>query len=309
MTKTRQRSSAVPTVTRRAQARLGILLAAPLIVLVIVFLIFPLCNSLYYAVVDFDGFSTNPPFVGLANITHMLTDPMMWAALERNLVWIVVGTAAPLIIGLGLALLLSQIGPSSAFYRMVLFFPYVLPAVAVGIIWGWIFDPLHGWLNRVLRVLGFKGLTQGWLGDPSTALGAVLVTAIWSYTGFVVIIMLSALRSVDQELVEAARLDGANALRTIVNVIVPQIMPVFLMVATITLVGGFSVFDIVFIMTGGGPNNATNVLGTYAYKMAFNRYQISYGTTIALLITVLSLPIAIGLNRLQKRLSLQGVGV
>lgn len=301
-------SSLVPAVTRRAQARLGIALAAPLTVLMVMFLIVPLANSLYYSVVDFDGLNPNPPFVGLDNFTRMLTDPEVWAALGRNVTWIVAGTAAPLVLGLGLALLLSRVGPSAALYRMVFFFPYVLPAIAIGIVWGWIYDPLNGWLNRTLGAFGLGEVTTGWLGDPTTALGAVLATAIWSYTGFVMVIMLSALRSIDQELIDASRLDGANQLQTVLNVILPQIMPVFLMVTTITLVGGFSVFDIVFIMTGGGPNNATNVLGTYAYQMAFNRYQISYGTTIALLITALSLPIAVALNRLQRRLSIQGMG-
>jgi ABC-type sugar transport system permease subunit len=119
---------------------------------------------------------------------------------------------------------------------------------------------------------------------------------------------LSALQNVDLELIDAARLDRTNTVQRVWHVILPQIMPVFLMVTTVTLVGGFSVFDIVFIMTGGGPANASNVLGTYAFTNAFQLNQISYGTTIALLITALSIPCAVALNRLQRRLSLQGMG-
>jgi ABC-type sugar transport system permease subunit len=122
------------------------------------------------------------------------------------------------------------------------------------------------------------------------------------------IVFLSALRNVDVELVEAATLDRANAAQRLWHIILPQITPVFLMVTTITLVGGFSVFDIVFIMTGGGPANATNVLGTYAYSNAFQLNAISYGTTLAMLITALSIPCAVILNRLQRKLSIQGTG-
>jgi ABC-type sugar transport system permease subunit len=180
--------------------------------------------------------------------------------------------------------------------------------VAVGIVWGWIYDPVQGLLNEALGAIGLDSLQRGWLGDPSWALYAVLVTAIWGATGFAVVIFISALRNVDVELVDASRIDGANAPARLWYIILPQIMPVFLMVLTLTLVGGFSVFDIIFIMTGGGPADATEVIGTYAYSSAFELSRISYGTTLALLITVLSVPVAVVLNRLQRKLSLQGMG-
>jgi raffinose/stachyose/melibiose transport system permease protein len=300
------KSSLVPRVTRRAQARLGVLLITPLMVLVIVFFLFPLGSAIYYSFVDFDGVNPTPPFVGIDNYVRMFTDPEMWHALSNNLIWIVVGTISPLVFGLLLAMLLWNVRRASAWYRLAFFFPYVLPGVAIGIVWSWIYDPLNGWLNVALRGVGLSGLETGWLGNPDTALLAVLATAIWATTGFVMIIFLSALRNVDIEQVEAARLDRANALQRLWHIILPQIMPVFIMVTTITLVGGFSVFDIVFIMTGGGPANATNVLGTYAYTNAFQLNSISYGTTLAMLITVLSIPCAVFLNRLQRKLSLQG---
>ena len=191
-------------------------------------------------------------------------------------------------------------------YRLLFFLPYVLPGVAIGIVWGWIYDPVNGPAQRAARAIGLELLATGWLGEPDTALYAVLATAIWAGTGFAIVIFLSALRNVDTELVDASRIDGANARSGSGYIILPQIMPVFLMVLTLTLVGGFSVFDIIFIMTGGGPAEATEVLGTYAYANAFQLNDIGYGTTIALLITILSVPIAVLLNRLQRRLSLQG---
>lgn len=297
-----------PLVTRRAQMRLGLLLVAPVMVMVIVFFITPLVNALYYAFVDFDGLNPNPPFVGLDNFVEMFTDARVLAALQNNAIWIVIGTIAPLVIGLALALLMWNVRRGSSVYRVVLFLPYVLPQVVIGVVWGWIYDPIRGWLNKALELVGLGQLQTGWLGNADTALYAVLATAIWATSGFVFVIFLSALGNVDMELIDAAMLDGTNTLQRLWYVILPQIMPVFLMVTTITLIGGFSVFDIIFVMTGGGPAGASDVLGTYAYSQAFQLNRISYGTTLALLITVLAIPFTIALNRLQRRLSMQGSG-
>lgn len=302
-------TSTLPRVTRRAQARLGILLTLPVTALVVVFFLFPMISALYFSVVDFDGINPSPEFVGLANVVEMFTDPETWHALGNNLIWIVVGTAAPMIIGLLVSVLIWTTRRAGAVYRLAFFLPFVLPGVAIGIVWVWIYDPVSGWLNRALEAVGLHALTRGWLGDPDLALYAVLATAVWAYSGFVIIIFLSALRNVDVELVDASRIDGANSLQRLWFILLPQIMPVFLMVLTLTLVGGFSVFDIIFIMTGGGPADATNVLGTYAYTQAFQLSRIGYGTTLALLITVLSIPFAVAINRLQRRLALQDSGV
>ena len=297
-----------PAATRKAQRRLGILFTLPLLAMVTVFLLLPMANAVYYVFVDFNGIEPRPPFVGLDNFTELFRDPDVYSAFKNNVIWIVVGTIAPLVLGLGLALLLWQVRRGSVVYRVAFFMPFVLPQVAVGVVWGWIYEPSRGWLNKVLDGMGLDAVTTGWLGNPDTALYAVLATAVWSQVGFVFVIFLSALRTVDVDLVDASRLDGANGRQRLRYIIVPQIMPVFLMVTTITLLGGFSVFDIIFVMTGGGPAGATEVLGTYAYSSAFQLNRISYGTTLALLITVMAIPFAVWLNRLQRRHSLEGSG-
>jgi raffinose/stachyose/melibiose transport system permease protein len=298
----------VPPATRRAQTRLGIALILPLMAMVVIFFLFPLVNAIYYAFVDFNGINLAPPFIGLGNFVELATDPAVLPALWHNVIWIVIGTASPLVIGFALALLMWKVRRGSLVYRVAFFLPYILPQVAVGVVWTWIYDPTRGWLNQVLEVVGLGALTTGWLGDPDTALYAVLGTAVWATTGFIFLILLSALRNVDAELVDASRIDGANSLQRVWFIVLPQIMPVFLMVTTLTLVGGFSVFDFIFVMTGGGPAGATEVLGTYAYSSAFQLNRISYGTTLALVITVLAIPFTVALNRLQRRLSLQGTG-
>jgi raffinose/stachyose/melibiose transport system permease protein len=300
--------SDAPAVTRRAQARLGVVLAAPALAVIAVFLVFPLGGAVYYMFVDFNGVDPTPPWVGLRNFTELAADPRVWEAFGHNVIWIVLGTAAPVALGLGLALLLWGGRRGSTLYRVAFFLPYVLPQVAVGVIWGWIYAPSRGWLNRALEAVGLGALTTGWLGNPDTALYAVLATAVWTATGFVFVILLSALQNVDIDLVDAARLDGANGAQRLRHIVLPQILPVFLMITTITLIGGFAVFDIIFVMTGGGPAGVTEVLGTYAYRSAFQLNRISYGTTLALVVSVLAFPFAIWLNRLQRRLSMQGTG-
>ena len=304
----RRVSSNAPGATRRAQTRLGLALVVPLMVMVVTFFLVPLANAVYYVFVDFNGIDPTPAFVGLDNFVELAQDPDVWSAFWNNIIWLVIGTVGPLVLGLALALLVWGVRRASLLYRVAFFMPYVLPQVAIAVVWGWIYDPAQGWLNQALELVGLGALTTGWLGNPDTALYAVLATAVWATSGFVFIILLSALRNVDTDLMDAARLDGANAGQRLRYVIVPQIMPVLLMVTTITLVGGFSVFDIVFVMTGGGPAGATEMLGTYAYSSAFELNRISYGTTLALVITVMAIPFAIGMNRLQRRLSLQGSG-
>jgi raffinose/stachyose/melibiose transport system permease protein len=293
--------------TRRAKARLGLLLAAPSVALVAVFFVFPFVSAIYFSLTSWNGVTPQPPFVGFANFTALARDGQVWHALGNNAIWIVIGTVAPLVIGLLLAVVLWSGVRGVLLYRLSFFLPYVLPPVVIAIVWSWIYDPIYGWLNRILDAVGLGSWTHGWLGEPNTALFAVLGTAIWSTFGFVVVIFLSALQNVDLDLVDAARIDGANAWQRLTRVILPEIMPVFLMVTTVTLVGGFSVFDIVFIMTGGGPGNATDVLGTYSFQNAFQLNRVGYGTALALVITLLSLPFVVILNRVQRRYLLNEV--
>lgn len=303
---TRPRSSL--TRARRQQNRLGLLLIAPALVVVVVFFLFPLASAVYFSLTSWDGVNDTVPFVGLDNYVETATDPAVWHALRNNVVWIVVGTVSPLVLGLVIAVLMWSGIRGVLAFRLVYFLPFLMPPIVVGIVWSWIYDPIDGWLNRLLGAVGLSSLERGWLGEPGTALWAVLATAIWAYTGFVIVIFLAALQNVDEAQVDAARVDGAGPVRRLWHVILPQITPVFLTVATITLVGGFSVFDLVFIMTGGGPGDATMVIGAYSYQNAFQFSRVGYGTTLALLITLLSIPFVVGINRLQRGLSERGMG-
>jgi raffinose/stachyose/melibiose transport system permease protein len=293
--------------TTRAQARLGLVFSMPAALITGVFIIAPVGSAVYLAMTNWNGVTKKQPFVGLANFRAMFTDPLVWHSLENNAIWIAIGTFTPLFVGLILAVLLWSRTRGAALYRVVYLLPYVMPSVVIAITWGWIYDPINGWLNRALTDVGLTSLTRGWLGEPAIVLYAILFAGVWSSIGFSVVILLAALQNVDQDLMDSARMDGANPARRLWHVILPQITPVFLMLTTITLVGGFSVFDIVFVMTNGGPDNASSVIGTYAYQSAFVLDRVGYGTAMALLMVILALPFIVILNRLQRKLSLQGM--
>ncbi|MGH2548153.1 MAG: carbohydrate ABC transporter permease, partial [Thermomicrobiales bacterium] len=174
-------------------------------------------------------------------------------------------------------------------FRTVFFLPQVLSSVVIAIVWGWIYNPIFGLLNTTLDDVGLGTLSRGWLGDPNIALYAVLAAAIWAETGFVFVVFLAGLQNVSRDLIEAATLDGANAWHRFWDVTVPQLSNVITVIGSLLLIGGFNVFDIIFVMTGGGPNNATEVIGTYTYSEAFTQNRIGYAATLSLVMTLISL--------------------
>jgi ABC-type sugar transport system permease subunit len=286
----------------RTQAYYGALFVVPGLLIYTVFMLFPFFATIYLSFTNWDGVSPERDFVGLANYARMFGDATAIKSFVNNVVWVVIGTIAPVVLGLFEALLVwtgSQRG--SLFFRTLFFLPFVLPLVVVGIVWQWIYHPLFGVLNSVLDGVGLDGVSRGWLADPHTALYAVLIAAIWGATGFCFLILHAALQNVDISTVEASMIDGANWFQRARNVIIPQIAPQLTMVTAVTLIGGFAVFDIIFVMTGGGPGNASEVLATYTYKTAFQQNQAGYGSALAMLITILSLVSAVVFVRLRER--------
>lgn len=294
---TRPRRS--PRALRRALA--GWLFVLPSLVLYVVFIVYPFVVSIYYSMTDWDGAKPVKQFIGLANYQALLTDKLMWQALLHNLIWVIIGTIAPIVIGLLLGVLLWTGAKGRIVFRTVYFLPVVLAEVVVGIIWNWIYHPLFGALNQSLHMVGLGSLARGWLGDPSTALLALLMTAIWGYYGFCFVIIMAGLQNVDVDLVEAATIDGANGWQRFINVIVPQLSHVLTMITAYTLIGGFSVFGIVFVMTQGGPGTATQVIATYTYRMAFQQSEVGYGAALSMVMTVLCLIASYIFIRLRER--------
>jgi raffinose/stachyose/melibiose transport system permease protein len=295
-----RRFANVPALQRQ-QTYYGILFIIPGLLIYLVFMAYPFLSTIYLSFTNWNGVAPTKEWVGLSNYTRMFTDGAALKAFINNIVWVIIGTISPVVLGLLEALLVWSSGRGSLVFRTLFFLPFVLPLVVVGIVWQWIYHPLFGVVNKVFDGVGLEGLSRGWLADPHTALYAVLIAAIWGATGFCFLILHAALQNVDVSTVEAAMIDGASWFRRAWSVIIPQIAPQLTMVTAVTLIGGFAVFDIVFVMTGGGPGVASEVLATYTYKSAFQQNEAGYGSALAMLITVLSLVSAVVFVRLRER--------
>jgi raffinose/stachyose/melibiose transport system permease protein len=287
---------------RRQQMKYAILFIAPGLAVYLIFMVYPFLSTAYLSLTNWNGVAETKDFVGLSNYARMLGDGIALKAFSNNVIWVIIGTIAPVAIGLFEALLVWS-GPrrGSLFFQTFFFLPFVLPLVVVGIVWQWIYNPLFGVINTILDGVGLEGLSRGWLADPRTALYAVLIAAIWGASGFCFLILHASLQNVDMSTVEAAMIDGANWFQRAWNIIIPQIAPQLTMVTTVTLIGGFSVFDIIFVMTGAGPGHASEVLATYTYKAAFQQNEAGYGSALAMLITALSLVSTVIFVRLRER--------
>ncbi len=292
------------TFTRRTwrQALIGYAFVLPALLVYLVFIIRPFLDSVYYSLTDWDGARPIKEFVGLANYQKLLTDSLLWQSLYHNLIWVIIGTISPIVIALLLGVLLwgRQVWGRTIF-RTIYFIPVVLSDVVVAIIWNWIYHPFFGATNIILKAIGLGSLARGWLGDPNTALLALLVTAIWSYYGFCFVVIMAGLQNVNMDLVEAATIDGANSWQRFVYVIIPELRHVLTMITAFTLIGGFNVFGIVFVMTKGGPGTATQVIATYTYRTAFQESQMGYGAALSMVMTVLSLISALIFMRLREQ--------
>lgn len=271
-----------------ARQRAGFWFVLPAFLVYLLFFGVPFVATIWLSFTEWNGIG-QPTFTGIENYLRLSGDTAMWAALGNNVIWVVIGTVVPVFIGLIIAVMLWSDARGSMTYRTIYFLPVVLSPVVIGIIWGWIYNPLFGLLNTGLRAVGLGNLAIGWLGESETALYAVLVTAIWSYLGFCIVVQFAGLQKADPELVGAARIDGANARQRFRHVIIPQIRPVLTMVIVYTVIGGFNVFDVVWVMTSGGPNNASEVIATYTYEIAFRSNEYGYGATLSMVMSVLSL--------------------
>jgi ABC-type sugar transport system permease subunit len=273
---------------------------APALLLLGVFVLAPTALVLVGSLHDFSLTSRDWTFVGGANFARAFGDEVFWTALRNNLI-IVVGSIV-LQVGMGtvLAAILDRgITVGRTLLRTIIFAPMVISSVAVGLIWTIILDPNVGPMNAAVRGMGLEPPRLGWLGDPAIAIWVVLVIAAWQYTGFMMVLILAGLQAVPKELYQAAALDGATGLRAFWHITLPSIRNVLIVAVLITTVGGFKVFDLIFVTTGGGPANATQVLGTFIYLQAFNIGAMGYADAISVVLLV----IAVALGWLQLRVS------
>jgi ABC-type sugar transport system permease subunit len=241
-----------------------------------------------------------PKFIGLQNYLEVLSDQDIWAAIEHNVIYAIGTVAGKVTLSLLLAVLLNQRLIGRNIFRTVLFLPVVLSFVAIGLIWTLFFNFDHGILNETLKALSLQGLTHDWLGSADTALGAVIFVDIWKWTGFHLVIYLAGLQSIPKDLYEAALIDGANAWQRFWRITVPLLQPFTAINVLLASLGAFSVFDLVYVMTQGGPFNATNVAMLEIYLQAFQFNRLGYAGAMSLVLLVLVAVMSIVILRITR---------
>jgi multiple sugar transport system permease protein len=269
----------------------GWLFAGPATIIVLGLSIFPAAWSLLLSLQAWDGFSP-ARFVGGDNYTELVTDRHFWDSVVHTGLYTLLFVPASVLTGLFLAVALNRKIRFIGFYRTAIFVPFVASAAATGILATYLFNPQFGLVNNVLRVLGLP--QQGWLENPQQAMLVIAIMSLWGQAAFTTVIYLAALQDVPGELLEAARLDGANPWQAFWSVVWPQLAPVTVFTTIWQTVGAIQLFDLVFTTTRGGPLEVTQTIVYYLYEKAFRSLEFGYGSAIAWVLFGFTLLITIG---------------
>ena len=290
-----------------AKARRGVLswckamcFVLPALVFYLMFTAIPIVNTIQISFYRWDGASAVMNFVGFENYLSVFRDEIFWKALGHNLFWIAFTVLIPTTLGIVLAVLLNQrFVRCRLLFRVVFYMPSIISMVAVSVVWSWIFNPEFGILNRVLNGIGLNALAFDWLGNEHSVLWALLIAGSWTHYGFCMVITMAALSGIDASYTEVALIEGANPVQTFFYVILPLLKNTVTLLVVNSLIGSLKVFDIVYIMTKGGPYYSSEVISNYMYRTAFTHSEFGKGSAIAV---VLSLIVAVG-SVLSLRLS------
>lgn len=247
-----------------------------------------------------------PRLVGLQNYHRLLTDDQFWGSMYHTLLFIVSMTVLPVCIGLVLAAVLfdyvrEEFGEGVAsFFRAGFYLPQILPVTVAGVLWGWILNPV-GVINIVLKAIGLESLAQNWVGDATYALPAVSLVIVWIQVGYCLVVFMAGLSRIDPSLYEAAQLDGASWWSRLVTITIPLLAPEIFVVVLTTLIAALKVFAPIFVITAGGPDNATLVPSYLTYYHFFTTQRVGYAAAIAVVQTILTIVLAVIFLRFQAR--------
>ncbi len=279
------------------------LFVLPVIILLVTFVYGPAIENIRYSLFSWSSLNPDWKFVGLNNYTHLFSDPIFWKAIINNTIYAVVSVAFQVFFSLVLAAVLctsvfSRWGRS--FFRMSFFLPSILPITVIGLVWQLIYQPTIGLIDQALFATGLESLSHVWLGEEKTALLSVIFVSQWQWTGYTMALFIVAIQAIPRDLYEAMQIDGANKLQQFWYLTVSGVRETTIVITSITIFGAFKVFDIVWVMTVGGPNHSSEVLGTYMYKAAFRNDIVGYGAAIATVIFFITLIIGLIQVRYQK---------
>ena len=293
-----RRGGRVRSAGARAEAWAGVVLATPALLVFVVFMFVPLVLTAWYSLHKYRGFGTMQ-FIGGDNYTEILHDATFWKALLNTVLFTAVSVPLGIVLGMGGALLLNRAMPGRGLFRALFYVPVVISGVASGVIFLRLFDPLIGLVNQLLDTVGLPSIN--WQGNGVAALASIIVVTTWQGVGFGMVIYLAGLQGIPRELYEAAAVDGARGWKRFAHITWPLLGPTTFFLVVYSIILSFQVFDVVYVMTRGGPGTATTFLVQYAYDQGFNQRRQGYAAAIGVIIYVIVLLFTIAQWRLSRR--------
>jgi raffinose/stachyose/melibiose transport system permease protein len=258
-----------------------VLFLLPALVLLSVFIVWPVFLSIQLSFYDWNGIAPTRAFVGLGNWRALTADSVFWKALGNNLIVVVLSIGIQLPVAMALAVMLHRGANKLKVFKVVYFFPMLMSTVAVGALFKSVYNIQFGVVTPLLSALGLAGLSRDWLGDSNIALFSVIAVICWQFIPFYMLLFLARLSSIPNELREAAAMDGATGANYFWRIELPLMRGVIMTAITLSLIGSLKYFDLIWVMTEGGPSRATELMATYMYKEAFSSFRMGYGSTVA----------------------------
>lgn len=273
-----------------AQRRIGMLMLAPAGIAFAIVILYPFVQALGLSFFEDTLQTIEPTFIGFANFQAILADPETWQSFGITVIYVGGATIGTVVLGLGWALILNQPFKGRRVIRALTIMPWVVPSTVSAFVWAWIFNSRFGVINGVLLDLGLIDVPQAWLSTPEGALAAVILTRIWRSIPLFMAFFLAGLQNVDQEQIDAARVDGAGNFAILRDHLLPHLRPVLIVVVVLGVIGGLQDFDTIFALTGGGPVRATSVLSIAVYRKAFEQWDIGMASAMGVLWVATLLP-------------------
>ena len=269
------------------------LLLFPALFIYIIVVVFPTVYSLFLSFCDWNGLGAKK-FVGLKNYIQLFTsDSVFYTALRNNIIWIILTICLTVLLALLLALVLNRSFRGRIVYRAIFYFPYMLSWIIVGIIWKWMYNPNFGLINQVLGMVGLDSLKGAYLSNTKMALYCVFIAALWQGLGQPMLYFLAGLQTLPNDILEAAKIDGAGKFNLFFRVIVPMLKETFVIVLATQIIASMKVYDIVYVMTDGGPANSTQTLATYMYNQTFTYSNLGVGSAIATVMVLIMMVVIV----------------
>ena len=266
----------------------------PCILLLGIFVYIPLVANFYYSAFSFSALSPTKKFVGLQNYQTLFSDPVIGTALTNNIWYCLISVAIQVLLALVIAALLEDklLSKVSTVLRTTYFLPVLISMTVVALLFSFVYQPKIGLLNAALKFFGIKN-PPAWTGDPKTAIFSAIIMSQWHSTGYTTMLFIVAIQGISTDLYEAAEIDGAGRLQRFLHITVPQVREMMFVTMVTTVTGAFLVFNDVYILTQGGPGNASTTLAVYMYRNAFNLDKMGYASTIAVMMLIICLVLAL----------------